>query len=183
VPEWAVTNLDQGLQAGPAGAAIQGLMRSLGYSILVWVPVAGGAVFVLAAAVSLAIMWLPGLWAHFGTLGLEQRLVSSQHALFVVVFGLQIVPYTALVTIYLFERWSADYFTGADDGLVSQVSMRALQPCNREPCATHTHFCHPVNCCLDCMHLCHQGGGERSGGWPAVCLSLRALERGPSGTA
>jgi hypothetical protein len=90
--DWAGTNLDQGLQGGPAGAVVRGLMRTLGYSILVWMPVAGGAVFLLAAAVSIAIVTLPGLRAHFISLDLEQRLVSGQHALFVVVFGLQIVP-------------------------------------------------------------------------------------------
>ncbi|KIZ01248.1 hypothetical protein MNEG_6713 [Monoraphidium neglectum] len=103
-------------------------MRTLGYSILVWMPVAGGAVFLLAAAVSIAIVTLPGLRAHFISLDLEQRLVSGQHALFVVVFGLQIVPYTVLFAKFFFERWSTEYFTGVDDGLINEpgVIMGAL---------------------------------------------------------
>jgi hypothetical protein len=111
--DWAASNIGQGLLGGAADAAIGSLFRMVAYNGFVWAPLAGAAVFALALAAHAAAASRP-LAGRLGALGVEQRLVSMQHGLFVLVFALQIVPYTALTLRFLFKRWTAEYFVGTD---------------------------------------------------------------------
>jgi hypothetical protein len=111
-PEWAARNIEQGLVGGAAGDGVSGLLRGLSYNALVWVPLAGVLVFALTLAVH--VLTRLALGRKLEGLGLEQQLVSSQHALFVAVFAIQIVPFTYLAAEFLFKRWTAAYFVGDD---------------------------------------------------------------------
>lgn len=103
--QWGATNVEQGLIGGPAADGVSSMMRTLSYSAFMWVPVSGILVFFLTLAVHAAVVGSKAARPRFEARGLEQRLVSYQHALFVLVFGLQIVPYTYLAASFFFQQW------------------------------------------------------------------------------
>jgi hypothetical protein len=112
-PEWAASNIAQGLAGSAGDAAIGSLFRALSYNAYAWTPIAGAAVFVCALATR-GLACVTPLGRRLSALGLEQRLVSYQHLLFAAVFALQLVPYTVLFCRFFFMRWSPEYFVGTD---------------------------------------------------------------------
>jgi len=120
--EWAAANLRQGLSAGASGEAVGSIFRALSYTALIWVPIAGGAVFMLSVLVH--VIARRCLRRQFAALDLEQRLVSYQHMLFAIVFGLQVVPYTVLLYRLLFVQWTTVFFgSSAAGGQFSEIGF------------------------------------------------------------
>jgi hypothetical protein len=75
--------------------------------------------------------------AQYNKLEPGQQLVTCQHAAYVVVFGLQIVPQTYLAMRAFFKLWTADYVMGVELPLLlgvivmSRVALYLVEACVR----------------------------------------------------